>query len=390
MNKYIQYIMIAGFCLLVGGPFAGTIAKVGTLTSPEFRSVEMRQRAGFPEWDKVKSVSDWTAKFGQWFDDRYAFRHRLSKAHALIQYRVFGQSAFPNSVIVGKNNFLFLGDGHAQMLSVHAGIPVWSDEALGGLAEKLGSAADWLGTKDIPLLISISPDKATIYVENLPDWIREPNKNLPVARLVKLANARGQTNIHYNPEALLEAKKQYPNVLLYMSGDTHWNGLGAFVYYQDMMHRLETVYGKPLHVLPLPAVTQTMEKGNVERLPLDLESFIKDLRAREVVKLDDSQWPPMPGDQHIDPALLKSVPMEGFAQFVTTDAQALNPQKILLLGDSFSVILRWYFYRSFGSMMYLHSSSSPEVIAEAVKWYEPDMVIFEVVERSALSLFKER
>ena len=387
MHRCIQLCLVCCFWLLISLPGLGALVGWGTWDDATFHSIERRSRTEFPPLSTAyASVRQWTNSFTRWFDDRYAFRHELISGYGELHYVLFGRSGFPEKTVVGRNGFLFLGDEHMRTFSTHAGLPTWNKKDVFPALGNVKALHRWLQRRGIPLMVTVAPDKATIYGENLPAWVRTPNTNLPTVHLRSALPQEEPALVLYNPELLQEAKKTY-GTDLYHPGDTHWTDLGAFIYYEYIMDQCRAVLGQSLHVLSRPSYrSQPNAAGtNVG----DLMSLMRYAYPFNIPVVNAEQWPPAMAKVTF-PETVNILLTEKDAQRRTLhNPQALNPQKVLLVGDSFSQALVEFMHRTFQSVLSYHIRSDNTVLQQAIALYKPDVVILEVVERDALVILNQ-
>ena len=230
--------LVALFALAIALPFAGAMGK-RHLTATAF---ENRTAAPWPlPPADAKSMRAWPPAFEQAFADRFGGRDRLIAAHHAIKALGFGVSPV-DKVLIGSQGWLYFKgeDGKAidrDWRSVHP----YADDEPRRVAAEFKRRHDWLSSRGIAYVVMIVPDKATIYPEHLPSWVRQAT---PVTRLDRLYIALGAypeiTALDLRP-ALRAAKSQQR---LYFKTDSHWNYAGATVGYETLMRALQAPRGQ--------------------------------------------------------------------------------------------------------------------------------------------------
>jgi hypothetical protein len=301
-----------------------------------------------------------------------------------------GISTNPNQVMIGKDDWLYLGDRYKEkqdnktLTIIRRGAT--SEDVK--IAKKIGIATkawgQWLKEKGVSQYqIMLGPDKGTIYSEFLPDWVQPASESVTN---VLLANVSQEIYVD-SRTALKQAKSQYLEPLYYKT-DTHWNSLGAWVAFRTFTQNLNRKGGK-LHWISEHQVRVARVK---ERGGGDLASFLwmkKMLRDSEVVIEIDSGLPlktehydfetghlilsddnnPITPPRH--PLLVKS-------------KNAMNQKRVLWLRDSFGNAMAPFMAATFTETLQLrYDLATPEVFARLVNTYKPDYVFITVVERDA-------
>ena len=186
-------------------------------------------------WPPLAAAREFPAAFERAFADRFGAREALLRVHNRLLVRVFGVSPAPN-VLIGRDGWLFFKgeDGHALDRFYRGVLPV-ADRELRAVVDELHRRARYLAAHGIAYVVTIAPDKATIYPEMLPSWVRQVNPRPPLARLVDMI--RGDASIRYvDLRGPLRAAKSHARV--YYATDSHWNSLGAPVAYAEIMRAI--------------------------------------------------------------------------------------------------------------------------------------------------------
>ena len=282
----------------------------------------------------------------------------VSKRFALFCYK-YGISIEPKQVIIGRHDWLFLGDMYGETLTTNRRPPIDADFTLG---QQLGAAAnawdEYLKGKGVKLFrIMIGPNKGTIYPELMPAWAQAPTPNATDYFF------RGTTDTHYiDLRGPLLGAKASQSAALYYKTDTHWNALGGAVAFREFAQQVSKF--APELQWPQPAAYELIQVN--ERAGGDLAKF---LRLSE--SLSDSE-PVI--------ALLKPL-------------SALNKKKVLWVRDSFGVAMAPLMAATFSEVREVYSGLvfRPDGFFEKlVDEWRPDYVFFTLVERDKGELLKFR
>lgn len=153
---------------------------------------------------------------------------------SLLLYSI-GISTDSKQVIVGQNDWLFLGDKYDETRTADRHSPSASDYIRG---QEIGAAMEawntYLSSKGVKLFkVMIAPNKGTIYSENLPFWAQPSTPGSTDALLI----GTGKVNYIDLRIDLLNAKANYSEPFYYKT-DTHWNSLGAGVAFHAFAQRV--------------------------------------------------------------------------------------------------------------------------------------------------------
>ena len=186
-------------------------------------------------WPPLAPTREFATGFERAFSDRFGARNALLRLHNRVLVRVFGVSPAPN-VLIARDGWLFFKgeDGHALDRFYRGTLPV-DDSQLRGVVDELRRRAHYLAPQGIAYVVTIAPDKATIYPEMLPAWVRPVTPRSPLDRLVAMIESDGSIR-YVDLRPLLRAAKARDRV--YYATDSHWNSLGAPVAYEAIMRAI--------------------------------------------------------------------------------------------------------------------------------------------------------
>lgn len=300
-----------------------------------------------------------------------------------------GISMAPNQVLIGKNNWLYLGDQYAQTITTTRGGSTDEDLASArtiGLATKAWE--QWLKLKGVRLYqVMLGPDKATIYPEFLPDWA-QPAANSATDTL--LANV--SPGLYVDTRAALRAAKSEFSEPLYFKTDTHWNDLGAWVAYRAFAKELD----RPEEGLRWLSDQQVRVTRVQERSTGDLAGFLRMtglLQESEVVTEIDRGRPIETEQYDFDTGQRKAVPAESLVSYtalplLVKSRHALNQKRVLWLRDSFGDAMSPLMAATFSeTLQYHYIGIEPILFARLVDTFKPDYVFITTVERNARTEF---
>ncbi|CRI59805.1 alginate O-acetyltransferase AlgX-related protein [Pseudomonas sp. CCOS 191] len=304
----------------------------------------------------------------------------------------FGISTSPDQVIIGKDNWLYLGDMYSKTLTEDRRSATEADQIIGRqVGEATERWAAYLASKGVALFrIMIGPNKGSIYPEHMPTWA-VPVEHNPTRALLQNVGPGRFVDLR---SALLAAKQTHAEAL-YFKTDTHWNELGASLGFQAFAKEVaktapelrwpsEGVYevtqinprqgGDLARFLRLTdSLADTQPVTNVSNMPV--KTVVIDYNASEVMyeggnlKLEESK----------KPLLVKTT-------------GALNDKKVLWLRDSFGTAMSPLMAATFSEVLQIHwiPATKPDGdFKRLVEKFKPDYVFFTVVERDARSLWAD-
>jgi len=142
-----------------------------------------------------------------------------------------GISTDPKQVIIGKNDWLYLGDQYEKTITTMRRGAIAEDVEA---AKKIGFATksweQWLKLKGVRLFqVMLGPNKSTIYPEFLPDWAHPAADSVTNTLLTNVSQG-----LYVDTSSALRTAKSEFSEPLYYQTDTHWNSLGAWVAFRAL------------------------------------------------------------------------------------------------------------------------------------------------------------
>jgi hypothetical protein len=296
-----------------------------------------------------------------------------------------GISIDPNQVIIGKDDWLYLGDQYVKTITVtRRGANLDDLNATRKIGISTKSLEQWLKLKGVSLFqVMLGPDKSTVYPEFLPDWVQPASYSATDTLLANVSNG-----IYVDTRlALIKAKHQFSEPLYYKT-DTHWNSLGAWVAFRTFAKEV----GRKETGLLWPSDQQVQISKVEEKKSGDLAKFLwmtNILQDREVI-MDITTEHPIEIKQYDFETenLTKScgnLPIEAPKRPLQVKSKyALNQKKVLWLRDSFGTAMSPYMAATFTETLQIHyDQATPALFARLVDSYKPDYVFITVVERES-------
>jgi hypothetical protein len=255
--------------------FVGTIGAMGIAAFAPHEAAKLdaenRVLAAWP----TRLAADWRMRFERAFADRFGAREALLKLHNHALVRAFGVSPARN-VMIGRGGWLyFKGEEGTSLDRDYRGLGAFPDADIARIVHELDRRARFLAAHGIAYLVTVAPDKATIYPEYLPSWVARSHAPSPLDRLADALRADDSVRF-VDLRAPLRAAKAKERV--YYMTDSHWNYLGARVAYDELMHALAQALA-PTPVTPAPVHVPgyvpglDVYRGDLARMTGDADRF---------------------------------------------------------------------------------------------------------------------
>ncbi len=253
---------------------------------------ENRVLAAAPAWPK--GLAEWQAlpkALEAYWSDAFGFRRRLIRWHSIVNYE-FGVSPTPAVVIGKRSQLFFAGD---RCFEQHRGLAPFSSAELDDWANQLEARRAWLARRGSHFLFLITPDKQSIYPDDIPERYG-PLTTSPVDQL--LERLRGSRVDVLDLRARERAARADGPVFLLT--DSHWNDHGAYVGYAAVVERLRAWY---------PSM-RAREASTFERhisRPWNGDLSLMLPGVYQILKKPSEQWSPSP------PPATRLLPSDGYA-----------------------------------------------------------------------------
>jgi len=337
------------------------------LSSDRVSVEENRMLAERPHISDIKNhPGTFVRDFDTWFKDSTGFRKQLISLfqtidknkwlNAVVQY-TNGQHVY----LIGEKGHHYFAYGNGWMISKFQGKQFLSDEQLANMANKLEMVKTYLDSKGIPLVVMFCTDKESIYPEYYPKSIKRGPDPIQLDIITNYLQKHTSVDVFNIRQALLAEKNNYP---LYdvSSGDfTHYNQIGAFFAYRELMKHIN-IHFPGIVPYDLNNIDISYDKKGIPSVSLKTEITYKKL----------------------DPSFFDDVDVVKPFTWGNDAYENIDPNLpvILVLRDSYSEerFIGKYFAQHFSKAIFIHFQNMNR-IEEYVTKYKPDIVVFESAER---------
>lgn len=307
-------------------------------------------------------ISEFPTLFDAYMNDNLPYKNYLVTINSMADYYLFNTSS-SDDVIVGDKGWLFYV-GHENNdedpLADYEGTNLYSIDELEIIAENMTNARDFLASQGKEFVVTIIPNKSRVYSEYMPDMCGDVSQECRLNQVYQYLSDNTDLTIVSPYNDIVSYKEAHPETQLYFKYDTHWNNFGAYVAAQS----ISRVWGFEMPDL------DTVEQVYVDSDTYDLARMIN---LGDYLKEDAPIATAYSG--HMARVEIQS---DGMSFTGTVDQGTADARKLYIIGDSFSALLFPYLACHFNSsksdMYYNYNYSSLES-------YDPDVVVFECVER---------
>lgn len=297
-------------------------------------------------------------------------------------YTNFKISLNKKDVIVGQDDFLFLGNGIGDVIDKTQGLYPYKQQDIDQWTNKLKDIQTWYEDRGIKFVIVIAPNKHSVYNEKLPAWIRQPKITL-TDDVIKYSKDKNINLLDLRP-----SMKEKIETKIYYITDTHWNDKGASIAYNQTINYMNRIYNTRYKKIDYSFYETQRSSGDLARflkinflLPSDYE---KDFRIR--LKVESNVCHGLINkDKQLEKCVQKKNPIINvgtYDQYIINNS-SINPNKVLLLCDSFAVANSKLYNETFNTIWRFHYQHiNGKKLSNFVQKHKPDIVIYQIIERS--------
>ncbi len=342
--------------------FMGIVFLPGTmmLLGVDFYSDENRTLSKKPEFD-LTTILSYPDKYTAYYEDHLPFKELLVEWNAFLNWKLFNVS-LEKAVIIGKDGWLFYNSKYKEQTDTVQDYTAPAFIEQDQLAEyremliKMKEVCEGYGAK---FIFMVAPNKMSIYGDAyMPEiYVRDSNYSR-TDMLIDYLRTTTDICILYPKEELISNAEQFP---LYYKLDSHWNELGGYIGYSQLY---EEVFGEQLPSLEMLEYEETIiASGDLARM-----SKIKDLTDKNI------SIPYKPNT---------FVSSEEFKDGFRSTSDSKSGKRLLMFRDSFAIAMEKFITKDFetADLQWTPFFDEGLIMQEC-----PDIVVYEVVERSALEI----
>ena len=311
------------------------------------------------------NYNEYPKNYEKYFNDYLPFRNELVKLKNLSDIFIFDNTLL-NSILIGKYKWLFFK--WENLIEKYIGIEKYdfTENQLEMAKNNLIHFRDELIKKNIDFILMVCPEKQSIYSEYMPDYIKRKSVKNDTDIFVEYIKNNSDIKVVYPKEELLKYKDKYQ---LYYKYDSHWNSLGAYIGYFELMKSFN-IYVDNIDNLNIKGFigNKSEELGIYQYNDLAYALSLNKLKYYN----DDKTY-------IISNYITKNydtnyfIPYKKYFFYSKLDK---NKNKILILGDSFYFNMQDYIATEFKQSEYIDNRYVSPIVE-----YGVNIIVFETVER---------
>ena len=353
-GKHHLFVLIILFIAFLFTPkFVKYVGICEALTNRENRFLTT-----YPDY-RTMAIFPFFKEYEKYYNDNFGLRDQMVTGISYFKFKYLNTSAMSStSVSVGKDKWLFPTAYIYSFLFEY-----FTEEEMDTIRKRIEERAIWLADKGIKYYLVIPPTKARIYPEYLPNLYKNKPRLSIIDQLIEAT--KGIENIVLiDLEEILRNNKKPENPFLYHKYDTHWNKVGAYFAYRQIIK----VIGKDFpSIKPNYIKDYNITKGDWFEADLLRNLAIGDLIPREEYYFDLKS-----GSKVCDDKPRPYLPTAMFKKSIVS-----NELNVILFGDSYSMALRPFVAENFKTSVFLWTN---DFLIDAIEQEKPDLIIQERME----------
>lgn len=311
------------------------------------------------------NINEYPKKYEEYFNDYLPFRNELVKLKNLNDIFVF-KNIIHGGVLLGKDKWLFPKDLTERYIGIEK--YNFTEKELEIAKNNLIHFRDELKKKNIDFIFMVCPDKQSIYFEYMPDYIKRKSIKSGTDIFVEYIKNNTDIKVAYPKEELLKYKDKYQ---LYYKYDTHWNNLGAYIGYSELMKSLN------IYVDNIDNVNIKSLSAN-ERFNFDIH-FYNDMA--NVFSLGKIKYYNDDKTYILSNYIIKNYETNYYISsenFSFNSKSYKSKNNIMIIRDSFTMGMLDYIATGFKQSEFIHIETFKN---KNIIEYKPDIIVFQSVER---------
>lgn len=313
---------------------------------------------------ETSSILGYSKKFNAYFEDNFGFKKLFSTTNSYYKLKTFHTSSKPNTVCVGKNNWLFSTD--PLNVGDYQNKTFFNLEQLHTIKHNLEEAQQWHEKRGIHFFVMILPVKSSIYPEYLPNNMAQKNHMSKLIQLRDFLEKNSSTKIIDVTNELIETKKQKQ---IYYKYDIHWNSEGGYIGYKKLLNQM-TAFNPDLKPIPLSEFNRKEEAKNNADLAKQL-SLENTLLNEEIYFNKKGKF----SFDEVDPPVYTATTIK--QKTIRTQIKNSRFPKAIVYRDSFFNLMIPFFSENFSDCIYLWTN---KMTLEVIEKETPGYVVYEIIE----------
>jgi alginate O-acetyltransferase complex protein AlgJ len=335
---------------------------------------ENRNKVPKPQFSDTL-IEQYCKDYDNYYTDNFNLRQNFIKILNQFQYSFFHVSSIPDRVTIGEGDWFY----EAKCAANYKGNNLFNDKEMEAFRHELLNRTKWANKRGIKYYLVLVPDKMEIYPEHLPRQVIKVSDVTRYDQIVKLNNGSTINVIDIRKNLLAHKKDGFD---LYQHTDDHWNDLGAYYGYQEIMKRVSKDFSE-LKTIPLEEYKIEVEEhlGNLANL-LNLAKE----HPEPFVKLSEKYQP-----QGTVGAEMGYPPLPGISpdEYEIVTENAGKKLKCFIIRDSFTILMLKFLREHFARCVLIHDGWMYRMREDIIYKEKPDVILNIVLETRMQQLIEK-
>jgi len=326
----------------------------------ENKNSENRTKLKKPEFNDT--IEKYIKAYDDYYTDNFNLRDNFIELLNKLQFSFFNVSSVPDIVTVGKDGWFY----EASCALNYKGANHFTKKEVEKFRNELIKRTKWAAKRGIKYYLVLVPNKMEMYPEHLPRQIIQTSDVFRYDQIASLNND-STINIIDVRENLLRHKND--GWELYQHTDDHWNELGAYYGYQEIMNRVSKDFPE-LKPIPLNMLGVSVEQryGNMATM-LNVEKEYPE----QYIKLTEKYK--IFGHDGIKKKY-KTLPLISEPEYeIVKENDNGKKLKCLIIRDSFTMLMIRFFQEQFAKLVIIHDQWMYRVREDVVIKEKPDIIL---------------
>ncbi len=363
-----------GLWLLIPG-----VAQMSGFSSvDDIATIEFRQPAQAPSMpENLEAWRTLPSSIEDYLNDHFGFRFQMGLIHSTLLTAIGTSSS--DEVLLGNEGWLFLSSGN--MVDVFRGTLPLSKEKIDSWAENVTTVHEALERQGIDHVVTLIPNKWSVYPEHLPKWARPQAKT----QYSVLADSMTRSGVPFvDARSVIMPEKVEGEERLFRKTDTHCTTRASYITYQQIMNVLARRQPRLTPILPSDLSVETveiLEPGDLHRFlhstPIleepPLAAYRVDSSHRKVLAarvVSGNKW----SEISYGEALAK---VWGLAY----SSDAANTMTVLVYADSFTIPMQAFLVNSFSEVVMVRHRKGV-LDSDYIRAVKPQIVLLNLNEKA--------
>lgn len=372
--KIMNVMLIICFALVIGVPLLSINRVEGKVSAVENKVLAAKPDLFLPDGTVN---SNFPAEFKQYFDDNIGLRDSAMVVNLISKYKLFHVLDLDNWHLGDEGEQFYTTGG--EEIKTYTGENKFTQEEMQEMTENLVCMNQYFKELGCDTYNMFIPNKEAVYSEWYSSYIHHEEKSRQ-DKFCEYLTEYSDLNVLNVKEALIEAAKEQR--VYYKSYDaSHWNMNGAFVGYRELMQEVEKEHSD-IKVLSLEDFDISEQQWKGLSWSYDSMSVIKNCFDFKDIIYNYS----LKNGWHY---IVEENPPEGIAidanlnYYHYFNESVDNQHSMLIVGDSYIYSFMMPFLAESVRDVYFIRNTDATRIMELAEAVNPDIFVFEVVERVA-------